>query len=381
VKRLGKQATLTTRQLNRALLARQLLLERKQLSVCEAVHATGALQSQEPRDPFVALWSRISSFTAQHLLEATHRREVVRGTYLRGTLHTVTADDYSSFRPLLQSVVHREEKLRREYGGGFEIKKLASGARSLLMGGALSAQQLGEKLGPRFPGANKAGLAAWVRTGIPLIAVPTEDRWGYSRPPRFVVADQWLEQPLQELGSADKLVLRCLSAIGPASSSDVRAWSGLGGIKAVLDKLRPQLMVFNDESGRELFDLIDAPRPDGETPAPVRFLPEYDNVFLSHADRGRIMNAAHVHYFTQKGNGRRLRSVLVDGFVRAGWEVTRRGDRADMDVTAFEKFSKSTQTEVSEEAEALLRFTEPDAREFGIKFHAARKASLIHTRR
>jgi Winged helix DNA-binding domain len=381
VKRAGKAVTLTARQLNRALLARQLLLKRKRVSVHAAVHATGGLQSQEPRDPFVALWSRISSFKAQNLLEAAHRRDIVRGTYLRGTLHTVTADDYSSFRPLLQSVVHREEKLRREYGGGFEIKKLASGARSLLTGGPLSAQQLGEKLGPRFPGANKAGLAAWVRTGIPLIAVPTDDRWGYSRPPRFAVADQWLERPLQQPGSLDKLVLRCLSAIGPASSSDVRAWSGLGGIKSVLDKLRSQLMVFNDESGCELFDLAGSPRPDGETPAPVRFLPEYDNVFLSHADRGRIMNAAHAHYFTQKGNGRRLRSVLVDGFVRAGWEVTRRGDRAAIDVTAFEEFSKSTETDVSEEAEAVLRFIEQDASEFAVKFHAARKASLIHIRR
>jgi Winged helix DNA-binding domain len=381
VKRLRKRATLTTRQLNRALLARQLLLKRKRVSVCEAVHATGALQSQEPKDPFVALWSRISSFKAQKLLEAAHRIEIVRGTYLRGTLHTVTADDYSSFRPLLQSVVHREEKLRREYGGGFEIEKLASGARSLLAGGPLSAQQLGEKLGPRFPGAKEAGLAAWVRTGIPLIAVPTDDRWGYSRPPRFVVADQWLERPLRELGSAGTLVLRCLSAIGPAGSADVRAWSGLGGIKAVLDKLRSQLMVFNDESGRELFDLAGSPRPDGETPAPVRFLPEYDNVFLSHADRGRIMNTAHAHYFTQKGNGRRLRSVLVDGFVRAGWEVTRRGDRAAIDVTTFEKFTKSTVAEVSEEALALLRFIEQDATEFVVDVHAARKASLIHTRR
>jgi hypothetical protein len=223
-------------------------------------------------------------------------------------------------------------------------------------------------------------LAAWVRTGIPLIAVPTDDRWGYSRPPRFVAADRWLDQPLQESLSAENLVLRCISAIGPASAADVRAWSGLGGIKPVLDMLRPQLMVFSDESGRELFDLSDSPRPDGETPAPVRFLPEYDNVFLSHADRGRIMTAAHAHYFTQKRNGRRLRSVLVDGFVRAGWEVRRLGDRAAMDIIAFEKFSKSAVAEVSAEAEALLRFIEPDAREFTVDVHAARKASLIQTK-
>jgi Winged helix DNA-binding domain len=372
---------LTARQLNRALLARQLLLTRKRISVKGAVHATGALQSQEPKDPFVALWSRVSSFKAQHLLEAARHREIVRGTYLRGTLHTVTADDFAAFRPLLQPVVHLEDKIRREYGGGFERKTLESAARSLLAGGPLSARQLGEKLGPRFPDATISALAAWVRTGIMLITVPTDDRWGYPRPPRFVTADQWLGQPMEKVGAADELVLRCLSAIGPASASDVRAWSGLGGMKPVLHRLRPRLMVFRDESARELFDLPGSPRPDGETPAPVRFLPEYDNVFLSHADRGRIMNAAHAHYFTEKGNGRRLRSVLIDGFVRAGWEITRRGDGATMDVTTFEKFSKSTVAEVSEEAMALLRFVEPDATGFSIEVHAARKASLIHTKR
>jgi Winged helix DNA-binding domain len=381
VKRVREPTALTTRQLNRALLARQLLLERKRVSVHAAVHAAGALQSQEPKDPFVALWSRISAFKARNLLEAAHRREIVRGTYLRGTLHTATSEDFAAFRLLLQPVVHREEKLRREYGGGFEIKKLVAGARALLDGGPLSAQELGEKLGLRFPAANKTGLAAWVRTGVPLITIPTDDRWGYSRPPRFLAADGWLQQSLKEAGSADNMVLRCLSAIGPASSSDVRAWSGLGGIRQVLDRLRPQLMVFSDELGRELFDLAGSPRPHAETPAPVRFLPEYDNVFLSHADRGRIMNPAHAQYFTQKGNGRRLGSVLVDGFVRAGWEVTRRGDRASMDVTAFERFTKSTVAEVSEEALALLRFTEPDANQFAVDVHEARKASLIHTKR
>jgi Winged helix DNA-binding domain len=366
VTRLRKQVTLTTRQLNRALLARQLLLKRKRVSVHAAVHATGGLQSQEPRDPFVALWSRISGFKAEHLLEAARNRSLVRGTYLRGTLHTAAAGDYAALRLLLQPVIHREEKIRREYGGGFETEKLECAARALLALGPLSTQQLGEALAPKFPKAPKIALAAWPRTGLPLIAVPTDDRWGYSRPPRFVLADQWLGEPLQEPGTAENLVLRCLSAMGPASASDVRAWSGLGGIKPILERLREQLTVFGDESGRELFDLPGAPRPDAETPAPVRFLPEYDNVFLSHADRGRIIDAVHGHHFTHAKNGRRLRSVLVDGFVRAGWAVSRTAGRATMQVWAFEKLSKSTVAELSGEAEALLRFTEPDATEFSI---------------
>jgi hypothetical protein len=358
--------TLTARQLNRALLARQLLLKRERVSVRAAIHAAGGLQSQEPKDPFVALWSRIDSFKSRQLLAAAESRAIVRGTFLRATIHTATADDFAAFRLLLQPVIHRELQIRREFGGGgFDRLKLESAARALLARGPLSAQQLGEALASKFPKAQgAAGLARWIRTGIPLIMAPTDDRWGYSRPPRFAAADQWLDQPLDAGRSAEDLVLRCLSAIGPAGSADIRTWSGLKGIKPILESLRPRLAVFKDESGRELFDVAGAPRPDAETPAPVRFLPEYDNVFLSHADRGRIMHAAHGRHFTQAGNGRRLRTVLVDGFVRAGWTATRRGSRAAIEVRAFEKFSKAAAAELSAEAEALLHFMEPDAGEF-----------------
>jgi hypothetical protein len=366
--------TLTTRQLNRALLARQLLLKRERVSVRAAIHAAGGLQSQEPKDPFVALWSRIRSFKSQQLLAAAKSRAIVRGTFLRATIHTSTADDFAAFRLLLQPVIHRELQIRREFGGGgFEMKKLERAARELLARGPLSVQHLGEALAPKFPRAQRAGLARWIRTGIPLIMVPTGDRWGYSRPPRFAPADQWLDRPLDAGRSAEDLVLRCLSAIGPAGSADIRTWSGFKGIKPILESLRPRLLVFKDESGRELFDLAGAPRPDAETPAPVRFLPEYDNTFLSHADRGRIMHAAHGHHFTQAGNGRRLRTVLVDGYVRAGWTADRRGSRAAIEVRAFEKFSKAVVAELSEEAEALLRFTEPDATEFVVDVVTSRE--------
>ncbi len=265
------RVTLTTRQLNRALLARQLLLKRKRVSVRTAIHAAGGLQSQEPRDPFVALWSRIRSFNARHLLDAARNREIVRGSFLRATIHTTTSDDYAAFRLLLQPVIHRELALRREFGGGFEMKKLG---HAHLVGSER------DQADPR-------------------------------------------EAP------------------------------------AAIDGLQGRI-------GARLFDLAGAPRPDAETPAPVRFLPEYDNVFLSHADRGRIMHPAHGRHFTQAGNGRRLRTVLIDGFVRAGWTATRRGTRAAIEVRAFERLSKAVVAELSEEAEALLRFTEPDAAEFAV---------------
>lgn len=356
-------ATLTTRQLNRALLARQLLLKRKRISVRDAIHAVGGLQSQEPKDPFVALWSRISAFKAERLLAAAKSREIIRGTYLRSTIHTVTPDDYIAFRVLLQSVINRELTIWRRLGGGFEMKELEPAARALLARGPLSVKQMGEALAPLFPKAQKAGLAHWIRTCIPLAMVPTDDRWGYSRPPRFVPADQWLARPLEANGSIANLVLRGLSAIGPASSSDLRTWSSLAGIKPVLEGLRAQLLTFKDEQGRELFDLPDAPRPRADTPAPVRFLPEYDNTFLSHADRSRVLRKEYNHHFIEAKNGRRLRAVLVDGFVRAGWSLARERDTAMLLVDIFEKLSRETVAELSEEAEALARFLEPDASE------------------
>jgi len=357
--------TLGTRALNRALLARQLLLARKRMSVADAVHAVGGLQSQEPKDPYVALWSRLRGFKAEQLRAVAESRMIVRGTYLRGTIHTLSATDYADFRLLLQPMLDRVLRIEQRFSNGVDTKALERAARALLVRDPLSAQRLGDTLAPAFPKAQKEDLAQWIRTCVPLVMVPTDDRYGYPRPPRFVTADQWLDRPLRaDPSAATQLVLRCLSAIGPATSSDVRTWSGLAGVKPLLEELRPRLVTFNDDSGRELFDLPDAPRPRADTPAPPRFLPEYDNTFLSHADRTRIVLKQHIGRFTEAKNGRRLRALLVDGFVRGAWSITRQRDTATIQVLMFEKFPKATIAELSQEAEALVRFLEPDATQF-----------------
>lgn len=352
---------LSNLRLNRALLARQWLLRRRRASVRDAVHAVAGLQSQEPRDPYVALWSRVSGFDPQRLREAAQARRIVRGSYLRCTIHTASADDFAAFRLLLQPVIDREVANRRELMGGFDPARLEAAARELMAAGPLTAQQLGERLLPRFPKAKKAGLAHWIRARIALAMVPTGDRWGYSRPPRFVPAGQWLDRPLDADTPLAALLLRGLSAIGPANAADLRTWSGLPGIGPVLESLRPQLRCFRDEAGRELFDLPDAPRPRADTPAPVRFLPEFDNALLSHADRTRIVPPAHAARFAMAANGRRERAVLVDGFVRAVWTNASVRDAAAIEVRPLEKLSKPLQQETCVEAEALLRMLEPDA--------------------
>lgn len=349
-------------QLNRALLARQWLLRRRRATVRDAVHAVAGLQSQEPKDPYVALWSRIGGFTPRRLREAAEDRRIVRGSYLRCTIHTASAEDFVAFRPLLQPVIDREVAGRRGLMGGFDPARLEAAARELMAAAPLTAQQIGERLLPRFPEAQKAGLAAWVRTRIALAMVPTGDRWGYSRPPRLVPAEDWLGRPLDAGAPLAALLLRGLSAIGPANAADLRTWSGLSGIGPVLESLRPQLRCFRDEAGRELFDLPDAPRPRAATPAPVRFLPEFDNALLSHADRARIVPPAHAARFAMAANGRRERAVLVDGFVRAVWSNASVGDAAAIEVRPLEALSRPLRQEVCAEAERLLRMLEPDAR-------------------
>jgi hypothetical protein len=350
---------LTTRQLNRALLARQLLLRRRRMTVAEAVHAVGGLQSQEPRDPHIALWSRLSGFKSARLQQAAERREVVRGSHWRGTIHTVSAADYLAFRGLLQPLLDKELK---HWAGGFTMKALEPALRALIDDqGPLTAQQIAEALARRFPKARPEGLARWARNGLPMAMVPGADRWGYPRPPRFVPADRWLQQPLRDDASPREVVLRCLAAIGPAGAADVRGWCGLGAMKPVLEAMRGELAVFADEQGRELFDLPDAPRPRADTPAPVRFLPEYDNSLLSHDDRRRIVPPEHAPHFSMLRNGRRPRVVLVDGFARAGWDIERQGDTARLLLTLHEPLDKALRDELQAEGEALLRFIEPDA--------------------
>lgn len=348
---------LDTLALNRALLARQLLLERRRMSVMKAVHALGGLQSQEPRDPFVALWSRLSGFEPNKLMAAARKAQVVRGTYLRGTLHSVAGEDYAAYRPLLQPVLDRG--LRDV--AGYKHRELEAAARGALADGALTAQQIAERMAPRFAKAQKAHLAQWARLAIPLLIPPSDDRYGYPRPPRLVPAEQLLgDGALKTKTPLADLVLHGLACIGPANAADLRCWSGLTGFQAALEVLRPRLKTFRDAQGRELFDLPDAPRPAPDTPAPVRFLPEYDNVFLSHAERSRIVPPAHAGRFTEARNGRRLRAVLVNGFVCSAWNIESDGDGVTLTITTFENFSKPTLADLEREGIAMLGFLEPD---------------------
>lgn len=363
--------TLTARELNRALLARQGLLARKRVSVDKAIAAAAGLQTQEPRDPFVSLWSRISGFKREKLLAAAESRSIVRGSNLRCTIHSVTAEDFIAFRLTLSNVVERDMANWRDRYEGLDVSNVTAAVRELLSDGEpRTAKQIGEALQPKFPQVHREGLSHCARIHVPMVMTPTDHRLGYSRPPLLMLAESWLSGPLAPATPEAKteLLRRGIAAIGPASPSDLRTWSGMTGVKAALEPLLPELIEFRDEAGRTLYDLPDAPRPRATTATPVRFLGEFDNVALSHADRERIVDGGDAKLFNFSKNGRRAFTILIDGRVRASWQIERKKDAAQIRLMPFHQESKATLDAVAAEGEALLRFMEPDAAKFDVEF-------------
>lgn len=354
--------TLTARELGRATLARQLLLERSAAGVVEAVRQVGGLQAQEPGPPFLGLWSRLEGFESGALLEALRSRAVVRGTMMRGTLHLVTADDYAAVRPSLQPMLVRAmASALRERAAGLEPDAVLPVARSLLAERPRGFEELRELLQAEFPAVNERALGYCVRMLLPLVMVPApEERWGYPRVASFTLAEEWLGVPLAGAAEPDALVLRYLAAFGPASVADVQAWSGLPGLAAVLEQLRDGLVTLVDERGRELFDLPDAPRPGAEVPAPARLLPEFDSVLLAHADRTRVIAEAHRPAVVTK-NLRVRATFLLDGMVAGTWSVKRTKRQATLTLAPFRALRAGEVRALQAEGEALLRLSDPDA--------------------
>jgi hypothetical protein len=353
-------STLTTRQLSRATLARQLLLERARVSVPDAVEQLGGLQAQEPKPPYIGLWSRLAGFRDADLQQALHNRAVVRATMMRGTLHLASAADYAAFRAPLQPVLSRGmTSALRGRAEGLEPDAVLPVARSLLEERPRTFDELRTLLQEAFPKVNHRALGFAVRMRLPLVIVPTGDRWGFPRIPEFTLAEDWLGRALASAEAPDELVLRYLGAFGPASAADVQSWSGLQGIKPVLERLRPRLVSFTGERGRELFDLPAAPRPDADTPAPPRFLPEFDSLLLAHADRARVISDEHRPAVITK-NLRVRATFLIDGIVGGTWEIKRTRRAATLTITPFAKLSKRDADALRGEAESLLRFTEGD---------------------
>jgi hypothetical protein len=358
---------LTRRRLNRATLARQMLLRRERGSIVEAVERLCGMQAQEPRPPFPGLWTRLQGFRREDLHQALHDRTVVRGTLMLGTLHLLSAADYVAHRMTLQPMLTRNLALLGTRAEGLAEEEVLPVARALLGESPRTFGELRAALVEAFPDINDRALGFTLRMSLPLVMIPTEDRWGFPANSRFGLAERWLGTPVSDEANAEALSLRYLAAFGPATAGDVQQWSGLQGIKPVLESLRPRLALFHDERGRTLFDLPDAPRPAEEIPAPPRFLPEFDNLVLSHTDRTRVLADEHRHVILGAKNGRIPATFLVDGWVAGTWRVERKKQAATLAITPFAALPKSTAAALGEEGEALVRFLEDDADTFDVR--------------
>jgi hypothetical protein len=356
---------MSVRAVGRATLARQLLLERHGLSAVAAVERLAGMQGQEPKHPYAGLWTRLQGFDAGDLSKAVEDRTLVRATMMRGTLHLMSATDYLAFRMTLQPVLAGGLSVLAERSEGVEPDEVVEAAREVLADGPLTFTAIRKALTERFPGLNDRALGYTTRMLVPLVMVPDGSRWGYPANAPFTLADAWLgKQPATRAAPA-KLVRRYLAAFGPATPADFQTWSGLQA-KPVFDELRDRLVVLKDAQGKDLYDLPDGPRPDEDTEAPVRFLPEFDNLLLAHAKRTRIIADEHKPVVFTK-NLRVKATYLVDGLVAGLWSTELKRGTATLTLTPFGKLTRKHRTELEREGERLLGFLEPAAKAYRVE--------------
>jgi Winged helix DNA-binding domain len=342
------------RALNRATLARQLLLERTRMPATRVVEHLVGMQAQNPLDPYYGLWARVEGFQPEELSDLIAEHGAVRSPGLRATIHLVTAGDARSTRPILGPVLARtfgSTSFARDIEG-LERGALLDSARAIIEESPRTRAALGPLLADLWPGRVPNSLAMAATYLMPVVQVPPRGMWQRKGAAAWTTMESWLGRPLDAPGAPDELILRYLAAFGPAAKKDMRVWSGLAGLTGVVERLRPRLLTFRDESGAELFDLPEAPRPDPQTPAPVRFLPEYDNLLLSHSDRSRFFDGS----TTPKGW---VGNLLVDGMFAGSWKITRTRGRTRLEVSPGRQLNRAEMDEATVEGYRLLASSDP----------------------
>ncbi|MEW2164483.1 winged helix DNA-binding domain-containing protein [Streptomyces sp. NPDC007084] len=344
---------LGARALNRATLDRQLLLRRSPLSATAAVEHLLGLQAQNVKPPYYALAARLEGFRPEELSAPMDARDVVRIVTLRSTIHTHTARDALTLRPLVQAARDRELGQFRKGLAGVDLDRLAAISRELVEAEPRTMKQLREALLAQWPDADPFALSVAARCTLPLVQVTPRGLWGRGGQVALTTVEHWTGRPAEPAPAPDAVFPRYLAAFGPASVKDMQTWAGLTRLREVFERLRPELLVFRDENGVELFDLPDAPRPDAGTPAPPRFLPEFDNLLLSHADRSRVV-PPDLKGRTWRGN-QAYRTLLVDGFLSGLWRL----DEDALVVELFGRPAKGQRAEIVAEGERMLTAMHP----------------------
>lgn len=353
--------TLSLRTLNRATLERQMLLRRHPMAVADALEHLVGMQAQLPNAPYVALWSRLEGFQPETLSELVANRRAVRMSLMRATIHLVTARDALALRPVVQPALERDVYPNTTYGGhrlaGLDMEAVLDAGRELVAERPLSNAQLRHALADRWPDRDPAALAYAVRGLLPMVHVPPRGIWQRSGPIALTTVEAWLGQSVDPVADPDTMVLRYLAAYGPSTVADAQTWARLTGLREVFDRLRPHLAVFEDERGRELFDLPDAPRPDPDTPAPPRFLPEYDNVLLAHADRTRFVDDDTRRRI--QAEGLTIGSLLVDGTAGGTWTTARQDGTQVLTIRPIEPMTDPDREAIAAEGARLLELLAP----------------------
>jgi hypothetical protein len=344
---------LSQRELGRATLARQYLLDRAPVAAIDAIAHLAGMQSQAPLAPYLGLWTRLRDFDAGQLSALTIERRVVRLSLMRNTVHLVTAADALDWRALFGPLHAAQFWANFRAGlGETDTTALLRDATQLLSEQPRTKAELGALLAPRRPGADRNALAYAATHHLALCQVPPRGVWGASGPAALTLVEDWLGAPLRP-GAVDALVLRYLGAFGPATVADVQLWSGLSRLREVVEGL--PLRMFRGDAGQTLYDRPDAPRPAEDTPAPPRFLPAYDNLLLSHADRSRVIADAR-RVPLPPGNGATDGTFLIDGNWRGTWQIR---DRA-LRIQPFTALRPADRDGLLAEAAGLLAFVQPE---------------------
>lgn len=366
---------MTLAELGRATLARQLLLRRETITVPRALERLLAIQAQWPKSPFVALHARLEGFERAHLSAAAKSWRVVRGTGFRGTIFLMNAKDYARLRGTIGATLERAVKsVVKDAVPEAERERVVALGRTLFHAKPRTFDDLRDELTKKSKGKANDVIrrqAYLIRLRVPLLQVPTDVPWGWHAACDFALAEDRIDARIEPAEQHEELVLRYLRALGPATVADAQNFTGVTRLKDTFERLRPKLVTFRDEKKRELFDLPDAPRPGADVDAPVRFLPDFDNVVMGHQDRTRFVSDEHKPFIYLKGLVVN-RTYLVDGRAAGTWKIdaTRKG--ATLVLEPFAATSKKVKAALEEEGERLVRFHEPEASAHTLRFERPR---------
>lgn len=371
-------ARLGARVLNRALLSRQYLLRRHDLPERDVVEHLVGMHAQIPVGPYIGLWSRLTGYRPDRLSTMVSERELVRTALMRSTIHLVTPDDCMTLRPLMKQVLDRDLYTNSSHGAvvkGLDLDAVVAAGLKLLDEQPRTPADLGRALHEQWPDRKPDTLAYAVRNLAALVQIPPRGTWGGTSRTIHASATTWLGRPIDPAPSVETMIRRYLAAFGPASVNDVQAWCGLTKLNEVVDRIRPTLRVYLDENGKELFDVPEGELPDAGVAAPPRYLPEFDNVLLSHANKERIIpeGQSFAEWCRRYGlmmtvRGGVLRgNLLIGGLLQGIWRIDKEKKSYTLVVEPFTKVTKKDLGVLEKEGHALLEFAFPKGESFAVQ--------------